>query len=246
MLLACGLESMVYDLPWWRTSEDRKAFPISQTLSRAPSWSWASVDGEINFPAVMRGQRHPLANILEIIQPGSGSGAYARGISIRVEGVFLPFSAMWTGEDIANFQVDGLDFSIENDFGCTAVDLEVSEQEIQEWIQHGTVLLLLLFASGYSLHGILLRKIDGTGTYCRIGAAEISMRRDFLPSPDTPGETRNMGPESAEPPRSRSDILVDIAQAETWQRLRDENAAILAQNILQRLKAGQTRIIDVY
>ena len=42
--------SIVYDLAWWRSSMDRAAFPISVTSSRAPSWSWASVDGEIIFP----------------------------------------------------------------------------------------------------------------------------------------------------------------------------------------------------
>jgi len=239
-------ESIVYDLPWWRTSEDKRAFPISQTLSRAPSWSWASVDGEINFPAVSQAE-WPLTNILGILRSGrNGSGLYAESITIRAEGVCLPFSVDWSNGDIVSFKVDGLDFSIENDLGSTAVDLEVSEQEMQEWVQHGAVLLLPLFASTHSLHGILLRKID-EGTYYRIGAAEISRESDSPPSQDSLVEMRSVGTQNAEPPLSRSDVLVDVAsdsQAETWNILWNKNAA-LERNIFQRLEEGRTCIVDI-
>lgn len=32
-------KGMVYDLAWWRLTEDREAFPVSETSLRAPSWS---------------------------------------------------------------------------------------------------------------------------------------------------------------------------------------------------------------
>jgi len=196
-------KSMICDLPWWRTSADRDAFPINQTSFRAPSWSWASVDGEINFPAISQGD--PLADILEISAPVTNrSGVFDDSILIQVRGICLPFSVEWSNKDISSFKVDGLDFPMEYDLGGTAVDLESSEQEMQEWIQQGTILLLPLFFSIDFLHGILLRGIYGESTHRRIGAIEISREED-----------------------------------------RNNNAAILEDNIRCRLEAGRTCIVDI-
>jgi hypothetical protein len=44
------LGSLTYGLAWWRWMKDRARFPLIDACTRAPSWSWASVDGDINFP----------------------------------------------------------------------------------------------------------------------------------------------------------------------------------------------------
>lgn len=40
----------LFGLPWWRDDEVRELHPIAASIGHAPSWSWASVDGEVHFP----------------------------------------------------------------------------------------------------------------------------------------------------------------------------------------------------
>lgn len=182
-------KSMVYDLAWWRSSEDRKAFPISETSFRVPSWSWASVDGEVHFPDIFGDVWFHFTIIREVSGPiMNGSSAFAECSLIRVEGVCLPLSVEWLDGEIASFEVVGFRFPMEDDPQGSMIDLEGPEQDVQKLVQQAKVLLLPLFATSYSLYGILLTKIRGIGAHRRLGAVEIWIRTGSVSHKNASGE----------------------------------------------------------
>ena len=167
-------KGMVYDLAWWRVSADREAFPIRKTSSRAPSWSWASVDGEINFPPTVGGVRAHFTDIMESTEPTTNeSCAFATRESIRIKGHCIPLSIEYSNEEIVGFKAAGSRFHIGDGALSSSIDLEISEEELLDLAQRGKVLFLPLFATTFFLHGIVLEKIRGIRAHRRFGAVEI-------------------------------------------------------------------------
>ncbi|KAH8596815.1 heterokaryon incompatibility protein-domain-containing protein [Bisporella sp. PMI_857] len=171
--------SLIYDLAWWRSSTDREDFPISTTSSRAPSWSWASVDGEISFPEIFGGIKESFARIQELSDPvRDRSSTFAPHGSVRIVGFCLPLSIGWLDHaEMASLKVAGFRFSINDGPLISSVDLEASRQEIQELVQRGNLILMPLFATSYFLHTILLTKVRGLGIHRRLGAVRIEIMK---------------------------------------------------------------------
>lgn len=165
--------NLVYDLAWWRSTQDRKVFPSSETRLRAPSWSWASVDGEIVFPSILGGVKSRFVEIIDCSDfVPSGSSSHTHG-TIRAKGLCLPLTIEWVA-DMARFRVAELWFSEDDKLG-SSVELECSNQEARELAQRGKLLLMPLFATPFHLHAIILVKTRGVGTHLRLGAVEIEI-----------------------------------------------------------------------
>lgn len=174
---------LLYDLAWQRDTADREAFPISATLSRAPSWSWASVDGEIIFPPLIGGVQAVFADIQGFSDPGLEEfSAFGVPSSIRAKGLCFAVDIEWLNEEeIARFGVMGHHFFANNEHDepfSSTINYEVSVREFRELVQQGTVFLMPLFATGYFFNAILLFKIHGNGSYRRLGAVEIKLLKD--------------------------------------------------------------------
>ena len=209
--------SIVYDLPWWRSSADRAAFPSSATSFRAPSWSWASVDGEIVFPSLQGGVKATFVDIQGLSDPVMDEGsAVISGGSIRARGVCLPLSIEWLDGDIDSFKVSGIRFSMTENFPDLSMDLEASEQEAQDLDRRGRLLLMPLFVSSYSLYALVLVKIRGVCAYRRLGAVEIEVMKESIPGmvvldPDAEiGASWPLGPhseEAAASPVNRGEVV---------------------------------------
>lgn len=172
-------KTLVYDLLWWRDREDRELFMLNNTSSRAPSWSWASVDGEVHFPNDLgHGKQIFVTNLDILTDTGSvaGSDPLGRRSHLSVEGVYLPLKLRWSGEDIVSFAVARLTrckFSVNDSPRGSSIDLEGPDQDMRDLALRGKVLLLPLFLTNYFLNGILITRIRGIGVHRRIGTARI-------------------------------------------------------------------------
>lgn len=192
-------KGMVYDLAWWRLSEDREAFPISETSLRAPSWSWASVDGEITFPSTFGGVQGHFIDILESSEPiMNESCAFVTRESIRTKGHCLLLSIKCSNEGIVGFKVAGFRFPVSGGARGSSIDLEISKEELLELVQRGKVLFLPLFAMSYFLYGIVLTKIRGICAHCWLGAVQIPIMVN-----DVPEEMGEEGDQNSRPGRSQ-------------------------------------------
>ena len=166
-------KGMVYDLAWWRLSEDREAFPISDTSWRAPSWSWASADGEIDFPSTFAVQQHfiHILDLSELIR--NPCSAISPTASIRIKGHCLPLSLEWSNEEIVGFKVAESRFPVGRGARDSTINLELPEEELLLMAQRRRVLLLPLFATSYFLYAIVITKIRGVGAHRRLGAVQV-------------------------------------------------------------------------
>jgi hypothetical protein len=171
--------SLLYDLPWYRYASDREAFPIMETISRAPSWSWASVDGEITFPTLMGGVKRVFAGARFSKPDLEESSAVGFPFSILTKGLCFTVNIEWVNEEeIASFEVLGHHFILEDETFDSSMEYEISVQEVRELAQQRMVLLMPLFATPYFLNAILLAEIPESGSYRRLGAVAIELLKE--------------------------------------------------------------------
>ena len=171
------LESTIlYDLPWSRGEEVREASPMTGTL-QTPSWSWASVTGEVTFPSILGGIRERFAAIRDFPDPPLAGGKHgdADAGRIRIEGVCLPLHLNWEGEEISNIEMAGFNFPVTGHIWDASIELEHPQQTLQSLSQQGRVLFMPLYRTSYFLNAIVLRKVRGVGTHLRLGAAQIQV-----------------------------------------------------------------------
>jgi hypothetical protein len=183
-------KSLVYDLAWWRWTEDRKRFPFSNTSSRAPSWSWASVDGQINFPEDIYGTTHVLSFVENIKLIRNAGDLLGKQSHLRVRGICMPLRSKWSGEVIIGFFLPDLSalperstcgFTVEDSPQGSSIYYEVAIEEMHDLAERGHVLFLPLFLAKYFLSGILITKNRGKDSYRRIGAVHIPVRVESIP-----------------------------------------------------------------
>jgi Heterokaryon incompatibility protein (HET) len=200
--------SLVYDLAWWRYSEHRQEPDGSKPSSCAPSWSWASVDGEINFPSTLGLTRVHFVKILEISKIDSPEGPSLGGnSSILAEAACLPVRATWLDDEIIDFSINGCRFSVTGteDPRSSLLELEGSLEEMQSVVRQGRALFMPLFASAHTFHGIILTKSRGVGVHRRIGAAQIQIMVTVHSSEEVPGVLDN-GRKIVEKNKNRREI----------------------------------------
>lgn len=174
-------KNMVYDLGWWRPTEVREAFPIDKTSLRAPSWSWASVDGETIFPSTYGGLRDRFIEIEEILEPVKNEkNDSTTGTAIRVRVCCLPLSVEWSNESICSFKVAGVRFRVGDSAKGSLISLETHKEAVRNHLRGGRLLFLPLFATSYFLHGLVVTKIRGVCAHRRLGAVEIPVMTDSV------------------------------------------------------------------
>ena len=171
----------LYDLPWRRFDDDREMFPIDRTSYRAPSWSWASVDGEVDFPlepdVYLKVLQH-YAEVKELISPSmSQTGDITSSGKLRVEGLCFPLSIQWSEiHELEGFAVREFRFHTGQRRAMkSSLHVEVSHNVLSSLSSSENLSLMPLFATTRTIFGIILTCTDGPGTYRRIGAVEIAL-----------------------------------------------------------------------
>jgi hypothetical protein len=107
------------DLMWSRGLMEEDSFPISETSYRAPSWSWACVDGTIHFPVPLGSLVRSFIGAREIIEPNSNDKkTISRHPTIRVLGSCLPVKIKWSQGEISQFQIATFCFTPDDAFGA--------------------------------------------------------------------------------------------------------------------------------
>jgi hypothetical protein len=161
--------------------------PRNRPPWRAPTWSWASVDGGVSYRVKNSGCLDKVyAHVLdtEIIFLGQDPFGQVRSGCLHI-GCSGMLAARFSGESTVQIEYDDKDMNADGDY-------PVSQDCVDdEWRKGRTVFLLPLFSgkTGDSMIpddekeemideltvcGILLRKIDGiAGQFCRIGMFEF-------------------------------------------------------------------------
>lgn len=174
-------KTIIYHLPWWRTTEDRERFPIDTTITRAPSWSWASVDGEVNFPTLIGGVQAPFVGILGIetlnaMDPTTRDDTHQTSRAcLRMQGPCLTLGVELSESEIKRIQIAGCLFSVFTGARGSSIDLEVSSADLLNLVCSGRVSVVPLFATYYYFYAIIIEKIRGLRRYRRIGAVDVPM-----------------------------------------------------------------------
>jgi len=238
--------SMAYDLGWWRPTEVREAFPVSKTSSRAPSWSWASVDGEIIFPSTIGGVRAHFVEIEEILkQVTVENNVPTTRSSIRIKGQLLPLRAERSDERIVSFAVAHIRFFVGDSSQGSFIGLESPKEEVQDLLQRGRLLFLPLFATSYLISGIALTKIHGVCAYRRLGALEIPVMRDSVSIIST-AESEHGG-QNQQCDGLQREGWVEIHQSMPQSNARSRLWSVAAAKLLHFLNLRQTsRIIELF
>jgi hypothetical protein len=170
----------LYDLPWYRHEDDQASFPIEKTRGRAPSWSWASVDGDVNFPLATNPFQKVMLRYAEVKslfgQTKLTSNAVATGGTIHLEGYCLPLTLMRSENNgIIGISIAGFQFSTTEERLRSTICLERYEDISCPPPYPGKIFFLPLFCMTHSLHGIVLQKVRGIGEYRRIGAVKVAL-----------------------------------------------------------------------
>lgn len=172
-------KTLLYHLPWARYASGREEFPISETSSRAPSWSWASVDGEVTMPSFLGRVKAIFASGLEFLDPVDGTGSSFTGPSmIRAKCLcfLIDVALMDDEEEIMAFEVGEFHFVV-NELGSeTTMDVEVSPEELRLLMAQKKLFLMPLFATPYDFSAILLASAYGTDSYSRVGSLQLHLR----------------------------------------------------------------------
>jgi len=166
-------KNIAYDLLWYRSFGGQDLFPVNTTSFRAPSWSWASVDGEVEFPAFLGGIQRCFIDGGDFLEPQtSESCRLSEHPSIRVHGCCLPLRINWSKGEISSFETSRLRFSVTETFGAE-INLDGAEDEVQSLVGKARILLLPLLATSRNIHGLILTKIRGVRVHRRVGTVEI-------------------------------------------------------------------------
>lgn len=129
------------------------------TRSRAPSWSWASVDGEINFPNTMGGAKLKFADVWESSEPAADKNSLNEIKSIRTDAVCLPFNIKCSSGNVKSIEVTGLRFPTE---GVDEIDSRGSfsiskTQSTNSWYWQDMVRLCFYLCSSQATSCTVLR-----------------------------------------------------------------------------------------
>ncbi|SPO01872.1 uncharacterized protein DNG_04545 [Cephalotrichum gorgonifer] len=177
--------SALYDLPWWRDDNFRGQYPITSTALRAPSWSWASVDGEVNFP-LLHGSYSSLRESYSAVKGISSettvdnTNVVTTG-TLEMECMCLPITLNVEENEVTSFTTAGLLFSAEDKMLGVSIYLDCPA-EPKELVVCGQELSFVpLFATTHTLFGLLLMLRTRSKEFQRIGAIDIPIMEEGIP-----------------------------------------------------------------
>ncbi|KAI0512607.1 heterokaryon incompatibility protein-domain-containing protein [Xylaria bambusicola] len=153
----------------WARAEGQLPLPRPSQGYRAPSWSWTSIDGQVNFKNHMWSTLEVTANLMEFhIQPKSGVEKYTKYISglIRISGKATILKLMRSPEDSELVVPQS----------HTNISLILDALEFQNVSSLDVSLLQILNDSGVIRSLVLQGKDDGT--FQRIGYCDMPQYGD--------------------------------------------------------------------
>jgi hypothetical protein len=168
------------NLAWWSLETNERSSSGGEVARLAPSWSWLSLDGEVDFYPQPSAHDKPeyFCRVLEA--PGRDSAGAsvltARGI-LKLQGMVLPVESLeWLEDTIRFFEVDGV--RVETDPATagpesTKLDYDGSRADIDSLCSQQQLALLPLYATGRFVIGILISKLYTNPAWRRVGAASI-------------------------------------------------------------------------
>jgi hypothetical protein len=175
--------TMAFDLPWWRDTESRNLHPRNTTPYRAPSWSWASLDGEINFPTGTNDAEYITvvgANLSYISGEEITAGGLLKGSSVQVEGLLntLVLHDLYVSGDM-NFSaltISGNTFAISSAASTAFLHPEINPHELSVCNDEKALYCMACCKTSQEFCGILLAHCKQDRQYRRVGSFSINKR----------------------------------------------------------------------
>lgn len=181
---------MVYGLAWFRIHDPGRIYSNTGSFDfHAPSWSWASFDGEVCFPTITPGNPALFAKVVHIAEdPMFPEGTvYANAAisphayaSIKIETFLFPLHVDWSASSIDSIMIVdfGLCFSEKDDDFGTRIDVEGDEM-LKGITSRYPLFLAPLYATTYFLQAMILLSAEGqSNAYYRLGGVEIPIRNE--------------------------------------------------------------------
>ena len=168
-------KTLMYDLAWNRPTWDIEDYPLSRTSSRAPSWSWASVDGEITFPTTIGGVQNHFVSDVQLLATSDENTPAVRRSKVQARGLCLPLRLKWSNEEVSGVEVTGLRFTAADGLFDRNIVLEDSDRAAEAAGAAGRLLLLPLFTTTYILVGLILIKTRGVSAHLRVGSVQLEI-----------------------------------------------------------------------
>jgi hypothetical protein len=176
---------LAYGLAWFRIHQPGRVYSnLDYVECRAPSWSWASFDGEVCFPSILKGYVQYFMRVVQLAEDpllversylGSDMPHHS---SIKIEGFLFPLHITWSEGMVESLSLvdHELRFSENDEPEGTQIDLE-QDDWLREMADTGQLFLVPLYASVYSMHAMLLARAGDTehDVYRRVGAIEIAI-----------------------------------------------------------------------
>ncbi|GFF22276.1 hypothetical protein IFM61606_08366 [Aspergillus udagawae] len=176
---------LAYGLAWFRIHQPGRVYSNRDYVEcRAPSWSWASFDGEVCFPSILKGYVQYFMRVVQLAEDpllversylGSDMPHHS---SIKIEGFLFPLHITWSEGMVESLSLvdHELRFSENDEPEGTQIDLE-QDDWLREMADTGQLFLVPLYASVYSMQAMLLARAGDTDhdVYRRVGAIEIAI-----------------------------------------------------------------------
>ena len=167
--------TMAFDLPWWRDTELRDSLPRSRVEYRAPSWSWASVEGTITFPQMSGGFYEPLINVVEanlayLNDQDVTGGLVGGSIKIRCRPHTLFLGELEEDGSFSALTISGRILDITRDESSRFLSPEMSYQELKDHNRRHELYCVASRATKEELCGIVLENCKPDTFYHRVGS----------------------------------------------------------------------------
>jgi hypothetical protein len=171
--------TLLTDLAWTAFCGLRKR--QEETAFRAPSWSWLSLEAEVDF-AKDRSVAGYFAEVRAYPDiSGVGSSAFLARGTISISSVLLPLGNIEHGkEGVKSFSV--ADFVFEDGHGEeeTHLDLVAPLSEHKQLVEQG-IFVMPLYYSQTRIHGIVVTRSNSeTKEFSRVGSVQIELSKNAL------------------------------------------------------------------
>jgi hypothetical protein len=168
-----------FDLSWFQYDIGRDGLVALETAFPAPTWSWASVTGEVEFPRLLDDSpriliAHWRFNTIRTRESNVGDNT-----SITLKGFLLPIQVGWSEGEISGFQIFDVQFGLEElDMPVgPSIDLDGREKDMKYLGLKGKISFLPLFVTSEELHGLLVGKSSRRQTYRRLGKLNFPIQQ---------------------------------------------------------------------
>ncbi|KAL9622025.1 MAG: hypothetical protein Q9160_003524 [Pyrenula sp. 1 TL-2023] len=192
-------QSMALQLPWWRESIDRRRKPRSLVPYRAPSWSWASVDGQIIFPGLtgadLKELIHVVENDLHPVYEQDATGALQWG-SIKIECMLnkLFFENLEPDDSFDGLRIGKVRFAVPRGGSHSFLSPETEGEELRIWNEKNELYCVACCVATGELCGIILTPSGEVITYSRIGSFSVGTPEGL----QNESQNEDLGPEEIE------------------------------------------------